>query len=193
MSVIFVVSDLKQWAYCRRLVYYFYIMPGLRPETFKMEAGAEAHEREHRRARRRSLRAFGLKEAERIEEVRLESETLGLSGKVDLVLRQDDQVWPVEYKLSRKLKTASHYRLQLTAYGLLLEEAWGVHAPEGFLYSLVNRKTERVALNSRLRKQVLTAVAEMRATLEEERMPPPTTQRGRCVDCEFRRFCNDVW
>ncbi len=193
MSWMFNVSDLKQWAYCPRVVFYLYAIPRLRPETFKMEMGAEAHEREHTRAKPRRLRGLGLPNATRFTEVKLQSEQLGLSGKIDLVLREGDQAWPVEYKLSRRLKIASHYRLQLAAYGLLLEEAWGVQTPEGFLYSLANRRVERIALTKRLRNQVIRTVAEIRRTVEEEIMPPPTEKRGRCVNCEFRRFCNDVF
>ena len=35
----FVVTDLKQYAYCPRVVYYTYCLPLLRPMTFKMERG----------------------------------------------------------------------------------------------------------------------------------------------------------
>ncbi|MDW8367371.1 MAG: hypothetical protein RMK49_16140 [Abditibacteriales bacterium] len=37
------------------------------------------------------------------------------------------------------------------------------------------------------------ALQEMRAMLHAERMPPAAAQRSKCVDCEFRRFCADVW
>ena len=40
----FTVTDLKQYFYCPRVVYYTYCLPLLRPTTYKMEAGAVAHE-----------------------------------------------------------------------------------------------------------------------------------------------------
>ena len=187
------VTDLKQWAYCPRVVFYTYCMPRLRPTTFKMEAGIDAHEREPGRERRRTGQLYGLPEAERIEHVRLSSERLALSGLIDLVLRQEGQAWPVEYKLSRRVSIASHFKLQVAAYGMLLEEAWGVRCPEGFIYSLPTRQVEQVQLTSRLRRKVESTLREIRVTLEHERTPAPTSKRGRCVDCEFRRFCNDVF
>ena len=187
------VTDLKQWTYCPRVVFYQYCMPRLRPMTFKMEAGLEAHEDEKARERRRTGQLYGLTAAERIENVRIQSETLGLSCLIDLVLRQDGQVWPVEYKLSRRTDIATHFKLQLAAYALLLEEAWHVQAPEGFLYSLILRKAEPVALTKRLRQRVVSTVAEIRQMLADERMPPPTGKRARCTNCEFRRFCNDIF
>ncbi len=187
------VSDLKQWAYCPRVVFYGYCMPRLRPQTFKMEASQEEHEEEKGRERRRTGQLYGLPEAERLENVRLESERLGLSALVDLVLRKGERAWPVDYKLSEHLKTAEHFKLQLTAYGLLLEEAWGVRCESGFLYGLGERKVEEVRLTPRLRAQVEGMIGEIRSAIVAERMPEPTPQRGRCVNCEYRRFCNDVF
>ncbi|HID34821.1 MAG TPA: CRISPR-associated protein Cas4 [Anaerolineae bacterium] len=187
------VTDLKQWAYCPRVIFFTYLMPGLRPLTFKMEAGIAAHEREGRRERRRSGRLYGLPEAQRIEDVALQSERLGLSGRMDLVLRLEDRAWPVDYKLSRRIGIAAHFKLQLAAYGLLLEDAWDVTSDQGFLYSIPYRRAEAIRFTPRLRKKVLHVVEAIRSSIDDQRMPPPTSQRGRCVNCEFRRFCNDIF
>ena len=187
------VTDLKQWAYCPRVVFFSYCMPRLRPVTFKMEAGIDAHEQEADRERRRTGRLYGLPEADRIENVKLQSDSLLLRGQLDLVLRLDDQVWPVEYKLSRRVSIASHFKLQVAAYGMLLEDDWEVRCSEGFIYSLPTRQVERVTLTSRLRRKVRSTLTEIRDTLKQEQMPAPTPKRGRCVNCEFRRFCNDIF
>ncbi len=193
MTWLLPVTDLKQWDYCPRVVFYAYLMPGLRPLTFKMEAGLAAHEREEKREKRRSGRLYGLPAAERIEDVALQSQRLGLSGRLDLVLRQGDQAWPVDYKLSRRTGIATHFKLQLAAYGLLLEDVWGVTSDRGYLYSIPNRRAEIVRFTTRLRNKAKRTVAEIRDCIESERMPPPTSKRGRCVNCEFRRFCNDIF
>lgn len=187
------VTDLKQFAYCPRVIYFTYCLPTLRPTTFKMEAGRDAHETAVEKERRRRLAAYGLQAGERHFDVRLVSERLGLSGAVDLVIVQRDppQAWPVDYKLSRR-PTARHHKLQLTAYALLLEDAWGIPAPEGYIYSLVRRKAERVPLGQRLREEVQERVRAMYEMLRTERMPPAPRPRRQCVECEFRRFCNDV-
>ncbi len=186
------VTDLKQWAYCPRVVFYTYCMPRLRPLTFKMEAGAESHEEEKARERRRSGQVYGVEDAERCENVMLVSRRWGVRGRVDLVLRRGEEAWPVEYKLSRQLQGAEHFKVQLAMYALLLEEAWGVRCRSGFLYSLSQRRAQEVTMTPRLRKQAVEMVGEIRAAVLEERAPAPTSQRGRCVSCEFRRFCNDV-
>lgn len=193
MSWYFNVSDLKQWAYCPRVVFYTYCMPGLRPETFKMEASQEAHEEERQRERRRTGQLYGLPDAERFEEVRLVADDLGLVAVIDLVLRKGDRAWPVDYKQSTHLQTAGHFKLQLAAYGLVLEAAWGVRCESGFLYGLGQRKVEEVKFTPALRARVREVVMAIRETITAERTPEPTPERGRCVSCEFRRFCNDVF
>ena len=57
LDLTFTVTDLKQYMYCPRIVYYTYCMPLLRPTTFKMEEGIVTHGEEKARERRRSLRS----------------------------------------------------------------------------------------------------------------------------------------
>ena len=188
----FLVTDLKQFAYCPRVVYYSYCLPLLRPVTYKMEAGQEAHLEEKGREERRSLRAYGLQEGERSFNVWLESKELGLRGRVDMVVRIGDrEAIPVEYKDSPG-RAGSHLERQLAAYGLLLEEAWGLPVRRGFLYFIPLRRAQEIKLTTHLRKQVQKTVTAMRRMVEHEAMPDPPKSRRRCVNCEFRRFCNDL-
>lgn len=185
------VTDLKQWVYCPRVFYYHACLPDVRPVTYKMQAGVEAGRSEEGREERRSLRAYGLTEGEREFNVPVRSARLGLRGEVDMVITTGEgEVIPVDYKLSRI--PGPHFQLQVTAYGLLLEEMRGVTVRCGFLYSILERRAEVVKIDERLRQKLLAALAEMRRVMEREEMPPPTTNLRKCVACEFRRFCNDV-
>lgn len=193
----FRVVDLKQYIYCPRIVYYHHCLPQVRPITYKMEAGLAAQDEEEVRAARRSLRAYGLRRGECLSNVLLESERLGLRGQVDLVIKTDDnpvgevELIPVDYKLSRG-KLGSHFKLQLAAYGLLLEEAYDLPAKRGFLYAIPTRRATEVTFTRALRSQLSRALAEMQDIVVREAMPPPVRQRSKCEVCEFRRFCNDV-
>jgi CRISPR-associated exonuclease Cas4 len=190
----FCVTDLKQWVYCPRVLYYRLCLPAIRPTTYKMQAGIEEGEAEAQRETRRSLRAYGLKTGRREYEVALESERLGLRGKVDMVIfleeKGKEEVIPVDYKLSDTL--GQHFRLQLMAYGLLLEDCLGGICKRGFLYSIPSRKAEETPFTKALRRQCSDTLTAMQHMLYREAMPEPTKQRGKCINCEFRRFCNDV-
>jgi len=192
---VFVVTDLKQYTYCPRVVFYTYCLPLLRPTTYKMESGVAAHEEAGKREQRRTLAAYGLEEGQRYFDVWVESPILGLRGRVDLVIEVGEgetrELIPVDYKQTMR-RAGQHFRRQLAAYGMMLEETWGGMVRRGFVYSLVTRKVEEIALTERLRGEVREVVTAMREMVEREVMPDPPRSCQPCVNCEFRRFCNDV-
>ncbi len=191
------VTDLKQYTCCPRIVFYRYCLPRIRPITYTMAEGIRTHQEEDEREERRSLRTFGLKEGERTFHLALRSERLGLTGCLDLAIATPSKSDPtasaivVEYKLSEQ-KAGSHFKLQLAAYALLLEEAWQLPVRQSFLYAIPLRRAESIAITPGLRQKVSQTITSLRRMIEEERMPPPPTSQYRCVTCEFRRFCNDV-
>lgn len=196
-DILFEVTDLKQWNYCPRVVYYRYCVPDIRPVTALMELGSAEHRHETGREERRSLRSYGLTEGERAYDLPLRSTWLGLRGRVDLAIAVPERSAPhaegivVEYKYSEQ-KAGIHLKLQLTAYALMLEETWDLPVKRGFIYAIPLRRAESVTITKRLRQKVVDTVATMQEMVQGEQMPTPPTTRRQCVSCEFRRFCNDV-
>jgi len=191
------VTDLKQWTHCSRIVFYRYCLPHIRPITGKMEEGILRHNEEREREERRLLRSYGLARGERFFDVPLRSPTLGLSGRLDLLIITPARDAPeaegivVEYKLSDR-KPGPHVKLQLAAYGLLIEDLWNIPVHRGFLYQLPLRRAEPMQFTTQLKNRVRTTIASIRTTIACERLPPPPDRQAICVSCEFRRFCNDV-
>ncbi len=197
----FRVTDLKQWVYCPRVLYYAMCLPKIRPTTYKMKAGIEAGHNEEGREERRSLHPYGLEEGHREFDVALSSTRYGLRGKADLVVWIDPQDCSagnpppgefvvVDYKLSSV--AGEHFKLQLTAYALMIEETSGLTAKCGYLYFIPKRRSEKVQFTPRLREKLLMTLDAMHRMLHTESMPAPTPNRNKCLACEFRRFCNDV-
>jgi CRISPR-associated exonuclease Cas4 len=185
------VSDLRQYTYCPRIIFYRYCLPTIRPVTYKMEAGHAAQDDEEGRERRRSLRAYGLETGERRFRVWLESEGLGLRGQADMVICREDEVIPVEYKNSPG-RWGRHIFLQIAAYGMLLAERDGLPARRGFVYYIPERQAREVMLDADGRRAVRETMAAIREMVRAERMPDPPDARAKCAVCEFHRFCNDV-
>lgn len=190
----FRVTDLKQWMYCPRILYYILCTPTIRPKTYKMDAGIDAGQVEVGREQRRSMQPYGLIDGRREFAKKVASNRLGLRGEVDMVIYVDspgkEEVIPVDYKLSQT--PGQHFKLQIAAYGLLLEDATGFDCKRGFLYMIPSRKTEEVRLTKTVREKVLSALDSMHVMFLSEAIPPATNNRGRCIVCEFRRFCNDT-
>jgi len=189
------VIDLKQYAYCPRVVYYDYCLGELRPTTYKMAAGIVAQERVNELEERRGLRAYGLVSGTRHYHVPVQSEKLGCSGQVDLVIETQDagrpRLVPVDFKLSRR-EPGHHFKLQLACYAMMLEDAWGLPVETGAIYLIPTKRVIQVPITTRLRNEAIRRLLAIREMVVAQRMPPPTPQRGRCLNCEFRRFCNDV-
>lgn len=185
------VTDLKNYAHCPRFPYYEQCVPDVRPRTYLMDAGEEAHLRERARARRRTLWQYGLPQGERQFNVRIESSSLSLVGVIDeLVVAPDAIYHPVDYKYSSQ--TTESFALQIAAYALLLEEAHQTRVAQGYIYLIAERKLITVGITAALRQSVHESIAAVRHIVAAEAMPPPTPHRARCRACEWRRFCNDV-
>src|SRR5262245_51296344 len=150
-DLLFEVTDLKQWTYCPRVLYYRYCLPEIRPITDLIAAGIASHHDEGAREELRSLRNYGLEVGERAFDVPLSSATLGLRGRLDLAIAVPDRAAPgaeaivVEYKDSEK-PAGAHFKLQLAAYALLLEEAWDLPVRRGFIYSIPLRQSEIIVI-----------------------------------------------
>jgi CRISPR-associated exonuclease Cas4 len=187
---LFTVTDLKQYMYCPRILFYQTCLPDVRPVTYKMQDGVQAHADERQRASRRSSRWYGLPDGERRFDVWVQSSTLGLSGQIDEVVQTPSEIIPVDYKMAQRI--GQHYKIQLAAYAMMLEEAYQTQVRRGIIYLIPTRKANEVPISRTLRQQVQSTVETMRAIAEHETMPDPTEWRQRCTDCEFRRFCNDV-
>lgn len=186
------VSDLKQYAYCKRIVYYQYALPVDKKVTYKMERGKVAQEEIQRLESRRKLKRYGLERGTRKFEVWVRSRKLGLSGKVDMVIETDGECFPVDFKWTRGGVQRNHV-YQLGGYALLLEEQSWKPVRTGFVYLLVQGDAVRFHLTEALKQECREALGEIRAMIRQERFPDPPTGRGKCLECEYQNYCRDVW
>lgn len=187
----FTVTDLKQFAYCPRVIYYERCLPGIRPRTFKMDAGHAVHKEEGEKSRRRVTASYGIVQGERLFEVRFRSERLGLMGVLDeLIVGTDGARIPVDYKMARAV--SANHRVQIAAYAMLIEETWNVPVPRGYIYLIPKRSPVEILMTPRLRQSVRESLDALRNLVQREAVPPPPAKRAVCAGCEFRRFCNDV-
>jgi CRISPR-associated exonuclease Cas4 len=185
------VSDIKQYLYCPRVVYFTYNLPVRRPITYKMEEGKREHEHAEELEERRTLRAYGLSQGERLFNLDLYSHRLGLSGRLDMAILTSWEAIPVDFKNTQEGPALNH-KYQLAAYGLLLEEHLARPVRRGFIYLLPIKEARQVPLTPDTRIFVKELLERIRSLIVGEALPQPTRRRARCLDCEFRNFCNEV-
>lgn len=186
------VNDLKQFLYCPRIVYYHWIMPVHPPTTFLMQRGHRQEERFERLEPRRVLSRYGFDEANRHFGLEITAESLGLIGKVDLILEGPERVAVVEFKATAS-RLAENWKLQLCAYALLAEKWFHRPCQAGFVVLNDREECVELELNDVLREQTLSVLKQARALVMRQEFPDPTPVRARCVQCEYRNFCGDVF
>jgi len=186
------VTDLKQWAYCRRIVYYQHRMPGVGKQTYKMGEGKAAQEMIEQLEMRRTLKEYGLEGAVRKFGVWLENQDLGLAGKLDLLLDMAAEAAIVEFKLTSG-EVGRNHRLQIGGYGLLVEAEIGKTVKCGFVYRIPDGRVFPVPVDESLRREVRQAMDDIREVVSVGCLPEPTELRKRCEECEYANYCGDVW
>lgn len=177
------VEALHALAYCERL-FFLQEVEGLSRPDAAMFAGRRLHQEV-------------LADADDGSLVRLafESETLGLTGVVDLVRRRDGQTIPYEHKRGRSAgkKGAREAwrtdRIQLGAYAMLVEEAEGQAITEGRIRYHADNITVRVAIDDMLRGEVIAAIARARELRESVERPPVSSNERLCVRCSLAPVC----
>jgi CRISPR-associated exonuclease Cas4 len=186
------VTDLKQFPYCQRIVFYQYVMPVEKKTTFKMEEGKRAEVLIDKLEERRSLRKYRLSEGARHFHRWLRSERLGLSGKIDLLVESPLGFFPIDFKYTAGRVQKNHVH-QLCGYALLVEEAYGKAVTQGFIYLIPQEEVVTVDLTTERKEETLRMLEEIRAMIHAERMPEPTPVRSRCEECEYRNYCGDIF
>lgn len=186
------VSDLKQWGYCKRILFFNYVLGLSEPATFKMEKGKKMQVRMDELQKRRDVRVYGFEKAERRFGLELHSERLGLCGVVDMVLEVDDCGYPVDFKYSRSVFVRKSYKLQLGGYALLLSEEYNVDIPFGFVHFFPSERVIKVRTDKLLKDEILRILDEIRLMVEKESFPEGAMREAKCAECFYIFFCRDT-
>ena len=188
----FTVTDVKQWSYCRRIVYFAHIMQNCGRATFKMQEARRAEDIIEKLEVRRTLAKYRLEGARRQFGFWLRDYELGLAGKADLLLQGQDQIAIVDFKLTASEPGENHWA-QLAAYLVMAERAFGLPAERGFVYRIPDGRLYEYVVDEKDRKQFRQSMREMKKMCEEQIMPEATNVRQRCKECEYQNYCADVW
>jgi CRISPR-associated protein Cas1 len=175
------VMALHALAYCPRL-FYLEEVEEIRVADAAVFAGRQLHA---------ALEADEEGEAVNLE---LASSTLGLVGKVDCLRRRDGSYLPYEHKRGQPRRPNGQQpdawpsdRLQIIAYALLLEEAFGQPIPEGRIRYHAANITVRVPIDDSARADLHAAVAEARLLRQTVERPPIADNERLIADNE--RLC----
>lgn len=175
------VMALHALMYCERL-FYLEEVEEIRIADASVYAGRRLHEE------------LAADEGEMVSLV-LESEKLGIKGKVDCLRRRNGQLIPYEHKRGRCRKGEDgpeawpSDRLQVYAYTMLLEENTGTSIEEARIRYHGDNTTVRVPVDEPAREKVHWAVARIRELRKSVQRPPVTDNERLCLHCSLAPVC----
>ncbi|HOR26080.1 MAG TPA: CRISPR-associated endonuclease Cas1 [Opitutaceae bacterium] len=192
------VRRLHNYLYCPRLFYLQWV-ENLFEENADTAEGSAKHRQVDAPSRFDDEKAEALRnslpEGARLRSLRIESESLGLVGVIDLIESNESGLEIADYKkgAARRLDDGTIApkepdAVQLAAYALLLREH-GTAVAAATVYYAAERRRVPVELDEALFAKTRTALAEARATAAAQRIPPPLPNDTRCLYCSAYPIC----
>lgn len=192
------VRRLNNFIYCPRL-FYFQWVENIFQESADTVAGSHLHRNVEAPSKldEEKAKALGenLPEGARLRSLRLESETLGIVGVMDLVESGPDGAQIVDYKKGSARRTNEGERearepemIQVGAYALLLQEQ-GVKVSGAVIYYAADKRRVPVEINEALLAKTRQAIADAKALATSGRCPPPLKNDPRCLGCSAYPIC----
>lgn len=185
------VSDITQYFYCPRKIYFIKTL-GLKIKSRpKMDMGKEEHEKEHRRVKeRKTIYGFSEEEISKvIHNLMLEDSQLGLYGIIDTtVILKNSEVIPIDVKYSKATSVKINWRKQLIAYSLLLESHFNILVKRGIIYLPAQRKQIQIDISNESKEIVKQDIKKIEELIGSEKMPN-VSKGNQCNYCEMKKFC----
>ena len=150
--------------------------------------GREASKKHHQAGFQESEVALAIDGSAILPEREYVSESLGLAGRPDAVIREGEYIIPVECKpLAKKLR--DRYVAQLLVYMKLVEECEGIRPPHGYLFLGEKFRSVKIINSVERQRWVDAMVADMRKVLEGE-PPKPSPHPKKCSRCAAKQRCS---
>lgn len=178
------VMSLHALAYCERL-FYLEEVENLRIADASVYAGRRLH-----------VELAREEEDDDWITLNLQSESLGLIGKIDCLRKRDGLIIPYEHKRGRAARSKDGApeawktdRLQLIAYALLVEEHLGKPITEGRIRYHSDNVTVRVKIDEEARADLSAAIQRAQDLRDSLERPPITDNEKLCVKCSLAPAC----
>ena len=188
------VRRLHNFIYCPRL-FYFQWVENIFQESADTVAGSHVHRNVDAPSKLDDPKELGLAEGAKLRSLRLESESLGLIGVVDIVEGGPDGAEIIDYKRGSARRDGEGERvakepdvLQVAAHALLLREH-GLNAVRGAIYYAADKRRVPVDFSEELFEKVKKAVADAKQVANSGSCPPPLKNDARCLYCSAYPIC----
>lgn len=187
------VRRLHNFLYCPRL-FYFQWVEDLFVENADTVSGAAVHKRVDEPSHLRE-QDLDLPDRAALRSVALHSESLGMTGVVDLIEDTENGRELLDYKRGSprrdevgKPVAKENDAVQLGAYAMMLREE-GLEVTRASIYYSAERRRVAVPLTEELFARTREALAAARELARSGECPPPLHDDPRCLHCSAYAVC----
>ena len=180
----FTAEDFRQYNYCPRIIYFRYVLRSIVKTTYKMKKGQEYHDDKIRR------KSQSKKEnAKIIYNKFLVDKELGLAALFDAIVEEGTDYYPIEYKTGQVYNEIPyHHKTQLLVQAIILDSNYQTNVVKGEIrYSGERRLETTITMEDKI--GILKQHSEMLRIIQNEFLPDPTKDEGKCQDCEYWLVC----
>jgi CRISPR-associated exonuclease Cas4 len=168
------VSDLNQYQYCPRRYWYLHFFD-TQGQNYQRIEGKTKHKNNSTRG-------------DWLNELYLESESIGLKGKIDVLDLEDGRTIPVERKRASSGDYYWNDEVQIAGYCMLLEANIEESVREGAIYLYETDQRMHIPITADHREAVRKTVDAMRSMSPAD-VPPLTDNPKKCEKCSTREYC----
>ncbi len=126
-----------------------------------------------------------------VSEFSIESQTLGIRGRVDQIEQYEAEYVPYELKTGKTPEKGvwPGHRIQLGAYLLMLQEKARKPIREGFIRYLDTNETRQITMNPFFRDEIIELIKKVNMLLKAKELPKYVDNENKCNACELKDDC----
>jgi len=179
-------EDVRQFLYCPRIIYFRYVICAPMKKTYKMEYGELKHEKIQKLKNKSDDDCI-----QKYYNIYLNDADLGLVGLIDYFEFDGKTAFPVEIKSGNIPLDGLNipHKYQIIAQAILIEKNFDFMVNKMRINYIKHQKSVDYRLLIEDKLKCMKIIRKIRELLIYEKIPEPTKDQGKCVDCECKNYC----
>lgn len=127
-----------------------------------------------------------------ISEIRLKSEKMGLTGRIDRAEFGQESIMIYEMKTGKSPISGvwPGHRTQIMAYMLLVKEEFKKDTA-AIVYYIDSNESKEIKFNSFMAFEIGKLIENAKSLIRQRKLPEITQNRNKCLSCGLREKCHD--
>lgn len=190
MKQFLTATDLMNYLYDPRIIYFVYVLKIPQSTTVKELKGREKYEEFKTKSKRNKI-IRELINLPKIYNTYLSSKKYGIATKIDCVAidKEKGEAYPIQVKYSQKPRVLYRsQKFQIIMEAILIEKHFSYKVPFGFVKFLKSGDFVKVWVTERLKNELLKIFSEIESIIKEEKLPHPTPHKKKIIDSCYRNI-----